>query len=551
MPIINTKVIKYNNDLQGCVLIDGKEYAFDNLVKDELVEVEFSKDKSKFQVKRICDQSSNRVKPICGIYNKCGGCSLLHINYLEQLNMKTYLVENLFFETFNKYFKVNPTLGMDNPSHYRNKNQIVFKNIKGGKSRIASGFYESKSHNIVEFDTCYVQDEISDKIVGIIKELMIKMHYNAFDEDRGTGLIRHVLIKRSEATKEVMVVIVTGSEIFPGCQNFVKALTSRCKDITTIIQNVNGRKTSAVLGDKEKIIYGKGFITDILLGKKFKISAKSFYQINSKQCAVLYSKALELANLSKTDILFDAYCGVGTIGLIASDKVSKVIGVELVKDAVSDAIQNAKMNNIKNIHFFCDDASNFMKNMAAKKEKVDVLIMDPPRKGSDERFLNATLKLAPKKIIYISCDPRTQVIDLKHLLSNGYQITAIQPVDMFPHTSHVETVVLLSHKSNNSKVNVNLNFDNEKGKKLIKKVVEDVDSRKEPEGASYPEIKEYILNKYNVKVSSLNIAQIKTKYGIIERECYNKPKSENSRQPNCTKEKEEMIVDALKHFKMI
>lgn len=443
MPIINTKVVKYNNDLQGTVIIDGKEYSFDNLVKDEQVEIEISKDKSRVSVKRICTSSPNRVKPVCGIYNKCGGCSLLHIKYQEQLNMKTYLVENLFFETFNKYYKVNPTLGMSDPSHYRNKNQIVFKNVKGGKSRIASGFYEAKSHNVVEFETCYVQDEVSDKIVGIIKELMIKMHFNAYDEDRGTGLIRHVLIKRSEVTKEVMVVIVTGSDIFPGCQNFVKALVSRCKDITTIIQNVNGRKTSAVLGDKEKILYGKGFITDILLGKKFKISAKSFYQINSAQCAVLYSKALELANLSKTDILFDAYCGVGTIGLVASDKVSKVIGVELVKDAVNDAIYNAKMNNIKNIHFFCDDASNFMKNMAVKKEKVDVVIMDPPRKGSDEKFLNAVVKLSPKKVIYISCDPRTQVVDLKHLLNNGYQIMAIQPVDMFPFTSHIENIVLL------------------------------------------------------------------------------------------------------------
>ena len=446
MPQIKTKVEKYNNDLKGVVSYNNKDYALDNLIVGEEVELEISKDQSRVSLKKVLTESPNRIKPECGIYNKCGGCSLLHIKYQEQLKMKTTFVENLFFETFNKYYKVNDCLGMKDPWHYRNKNQIVFKNVKGGKSRIASGFYEASSHNVVEFDTCAVQDELSDKIVGIIKELMIKMRYNAFDEDRGTGLIRHVLIKRSASTKEVMVVIITGSEIFPGCQNFVKALTSRCKDITTIIQNVNNRKTSAVLGDKEKVLYGKGFITDILLGKKFKISAKSFYQINSSQCEVLYTKALELANLSKNDILFDAYCGVGTIGLIASDKVNKVISVELVKDAVSDAIQNAKMNNIKNVHFFCDDASNFMKNMAAKKEKVDVLIMDPPRKGSDERFLNAAIKLSPKKIVYISCDPRTQVIDLKHLLSNGYQITAIQPVDMFPHTSHVETITLLCLK---------------------------------------------------------------------------------------------------------
>ena len=446
MPLAKTKVEKYNSDLKGIISCNNKEYAHDNLIQDEEVEIEISKDANKVVLKRILKESSNRIKPECGIYNKCGGCSLLHIKYQEQLDMKTRLVENLFFETFNKYYKVYPTLGMKNPYHYRNKNQIAFRNVKGGKSRIASGFYEANSHRLVEYETCLVQDELSDKIVGIIKELMIKMRYNAFDEDKGNGLIRHVLIKRSSSTKEVMVVIVTGSEIFPGCQNFVKALTSRCKDITTVIQNVNNRKTSAVLGDKEKILYGKGFITDILLGKKFKISSKSFYQINSQQCEVLYTKAIELANLSKNDILFDAYSGVGTIGLIASDKVAKVISVELVKDAVQDAIFNAKMNNIKNVHFFCDDASNFMKNMAVKKEKVDVLIMDPPRKGSDERFLNATIKLSPKKIIYISCDPRTQVIDLLTLLNNNYQITAIQPVDMFPHTGHIENIVCLIKK---------------------------------------------------------------------------------------------------------
>lgn len=446
MPLVKTTIEKYNSDLKGVIVYNNKEYALDNVIVGEEVEIEASKDLKRLSLKRVLKESSNRVKPQCGIYDKCGGCSLLHIKYLEQLKIKTSFVENLFFETFNKYYKVNDCLGMKEPWNYRNKNQIVFKNVKGGKSRIASGFYEASSHRVVEFETCLVQDKISDKIVGVIKELMIKMRYNAFDEDRGTGLIRHVLIKRSDSTKEVMVVIVTGAEIFPGCQNFVKALTARCKEITTVIQNVNSRKTSAVLGDKEKVLYGKGFITDILMGKKFKISAKSFYQINSSQCEVLYSKALELANLSKNDIVFDAYCGVGTIGLIASDKVSKVISVELVKDAVQDAIQNAKMNNIKNVHFFCDDASNFMKNMAVKKEKVDVLIMDPPRKGSDERFLNAAVKLAPKKIIYISCDPRTQVIDLKHLLNNGYQITAIQPVDMFPHTGHIENIVCLIKK---------------------------------------------------------------------------------------------------------
>lgn len=443
---LTTKVTKYDAQFKGIVEVKNKEFSLDNVIKDETIEVDLSKDLTKINIKQIISKSDKRINPPCKIYDKCGGCSLLHIKYNEQLKIKKELIENLFFDTFNKYYKVNDCLGMKNPSHYRNKNQIVFKNVKGGKCRLASGFYQEKTHNVISFDTCHIQDEISDQIVGSIKELMLKMHYNAYDEDRRTGLIRHVMIKRSESTKEIMVVIVTGSEVFPGSNNFVKALVARHKDITTIIQNVNNRKTSAVLGEKEKVLYGKGFIHDLLLGKKFKISAKSFYQVNSSQCAVLYSKALELANLSKNDTLLDAYCGVGTIGIIASDKVNKVIGVEIVKDAVNDAILNAKVNNVKNIHFYCDDASVFMKNLAAKKEKIDVVVMDPPRKGSDERFLNAVIKLNPKKVIYISCDPRTQVIDLKHLLNNGYLIKEVQPVDMFPHTSAIENITLLCKK---------------------------------------------------------------------------------------------------------
>lgn len=446
MPIITTKVLNYNENLKGIVKINNKEIALDGVIKDEVIELDASKDLNYITLKKIIEPSKKRVTPPCPIYNKCGGCTLLHMDYKEQLKIKTELVENLFFNEFKRFYKVNDTLGMVNPSHYRNKNQIVFQNVKGGKCRLASGFYQENSHKIVDFTTCYIQDETSDKIVQTIKELMLKMHYNAYDEDHKNGLIRHVLIKRSDTTKEIMVVIVTSSEVFPGCQNFVKALVARHKDITTIIQNVNSRSTSAVLGDKEKILFGKGYINDILLDKKFKISSKSFYQVNSKQCAVLYTKALEMASLSKNDTLLDAYCGVGTIGLIASSKVGKVIGVELEASAVDDAILNAKVNNVKNIHFFKADASIFLKNLTNKKEKIDVIVMDPPRKGSDLKFLNSVLKLKPKKIIYISCDPRTQVVDLKTLTTDGYTIEQIQPVDMFPHTQHVENIVLLERK---------------------------------------------------------------------------------------------------------
>ena len=268
---------------------------------------------------------------------------------------------------------------------------------------------------------------------------------NAYDEDKKRGLVRHVMVKRSFKTKETMVIIVTASDNFPGRSNFVKALTARCKNITTIVQNVNSRSTSAVLGNQEFVLYGKGYIIDELCGKKFKISSKSFYQINPYQTEVLYNTALVQAGLKKTDVILDAYSGVGTIGLIASSMVKKVLSVEIEKSATADAMFNAKINNIKNVSFFNDDASNFIVNLANRKEHMDAIIMDPPRSGSDEKFIKSVLKLLPEKVIYISCNPKTQVVDLK-MLTEKYDIKFIQPVDMFPHTAHVENIVCLERK---------------------------------------------------------------------------------------------------------
>lgn len=440
------KIEQLDENFKGLVRIANKEYHIPYVIKDEEVLLEVSKDQSNCVLKKVLKPSTYRVNQLCPIFEKCGGCNLQHIDYEYQLKMKTSFVEELFFNTLNHYYEVNDTLGMKDPTHYRNKNQVVFRNMPNVKNRLISGFYEEGSHKVVDFDTCLIQDEVSDSIVKTIKELMLKMHYQAYDDTRRTGLIRHVLIKRSKSTKEIMVVIVTGQEVFPGSSNFVKALVARYKDIKTIIQNVNNKFTSSVLGDKEKVLYGKGYITDVFLGKKFNISSKSFYQINSSQCEVLYKEALKHAMVTKKDVLLDAYSGVGTIGIIASDYVNKVISVELVKDAVKDAINNAKMNNIKNIHFFQADASEFMKNLASKKERVDVVIMDPPRKGSDVKFMNSVIKLSPRVVIYISCDPRTQVNDCSYFINNGYNITSIQPVDMFPYTMHIENIVCLQKK---------------------------------------------------------------------------------------------------------
>ena len=432
-------VIDYNTELSGLVNIDGKILPINNTIKGETIEVSLN-NKKNLKLEKVLEPSNYRITPPCNIYNKCGGCKLLHIKYEHQLKLKTNLVKNLF-----KEFKVavSDTIGMKEPCHYRNKNQIVFG--YDDKRRIVSGFYEEFTHKIVNFETCYVQDEISDSIVNTIKELFSKMHIMPYDENKRRGLIRHVMIKRSKALNETMVIIVTSQDVFPGRQNFVKALLAKHKDITTVIQNINTRQTTQVLGDKEIVLYGKGYINDILCKCKFKISSKSFYQINPIQTKVLYEKAIELANLQKDEIVLDAYSGVGTIGIVLASSVSKVISVELEKSSHIDAINNAQINNIKNIHFYNDDATRFIINLANKKEHIDVVIMDPPRKGSDEGFLKAVLKLKPKKIIYISCNPQTQVIDLKYLI-NDYKITYVQPVDMFPQTHHVETVVCLERK---------------------------------------------------------------------------------------------------------
>lgn len=437
---MKVQIERLNDNFAGEFHYNSKTYSIPNALEGEVVEVNFVKDYPKLV--KIITPSTERINPPCPIYDKCGGCKLLHTNYKNQLFLKTQMVKNLF-KNAGYNVKVNDIIGMNDPKEYRNKNQVVFG--YDDKRKVVSGFYEEYSHRIVNFTKCYVQDPVADKITEAIKDLMFKMHISPYDEDKQRGLIRHVLIKRSKVLNETMVVLVTKEENFPGRQNFLKALLAVDKSIKTVIQNVNTKKTTQVLGDKDIILFGKGYINDILCGMKFIISPKSFYQINPIQTKVLYETAINNAKLSKEDVLMDAYSGVGTIGLIASSHVKKVISVELEKSAVNDAIANAKANDIKNIHFYCDDATKFINNLVQKKEHIDVVVMDPPRKGSDEAFLKAVLKLQPKKIIYISCDPHTQVVDLKKLI-NDYKIDFVQPVDMFPNTMHVETVVCLEKR---------------------------------------------------------------------------------------------------------
>ena len=327
---------------------------------------------------------------------------------------------------------------MENPYNYRNKVQAAFGMDR--KGNIISGVYQSSSHRIVSVDSCMIEDKKADEIIVTIRKLLKSFKISPYNEDNGYGTLRHILVKRGFKSGEIMVVLVTSNPIFPSRNNFVKALLKEHPDITTIIQNINPYQTSLVLGETEKVLYGPGKITDELCGCNFRISAKSFYQINPVQTEILYGKAIEFANLTGNETVIDAYCGIGTIGLIAAKKAKNVIGVELNRDAVKDAIANAKLNNSKNIRFFTADASDFMVDMAQSGEKADVVFMDPPRAGSDERFICALDTLKPKKIVYISCNPETLARDLKSITQKGYKAITAQPVDMFPHTHHIEVV---------------------------------------------------------------------------------------------------------------
>lgn len=341
-----------------------------------------------------------------------------------------------------KFGKVNPIIGMKEPFYYRNKVHAVFDRDRRGN--IISGTYEANSHRVVPIEECLIEDKKCQEIIRTIRGMLKSFKIKTYDEDTGYGLLRHVLVRRGAKSGEIMVVLVLGSPIFPSKNNFVKALRKEHPEITTILLNVNSKKTSMVLGEKESVIYGKGFIRDELCGCTFRISAKSFYQVNPVQTEVLYNKAIEFAALTGKERVIDAYCGIGTIGMIAAKHAKEVIGVELNKDAVRDAKLNAKENNVKNIVFRQGDAGEFMTAMAAAGEKADVVLMDPPRAGSDEAFLSAVVKLAPEKVVYVSCNPETLARDLKYLTRKGYEVRKIQPVDMFGFTVHVECVVLMS-----------------------------------------------------------------------------------------------------------
>ncbi|MCM1308723.1 MAG: 23S rRNA (uracil(1939)-C(5))-methyltransferase RlmD [Butyrivibrio sp.] len=397
-------------------------------------------------IKKYSAQGNAAAESKCRHSALCGGCAYMDTEYGEQLARKQSEVERLI----RPFGKVLPIVGAENPYHYRNKVHAV---ISGGRrGEIYAGTYEAGTHRVVDVESCLIDNAEADSIIRTVVSLMKSFKYTPYNEDTGRGFLRHILVRTAHATGQIMVVLVTADKLFPSKNNFVRALLAAHPSITTIVANLNSRRTSMVLGDYEQVLYGKGFIEDELCGCRFKLSPKSFYQVNSAQTQRLYSLAIEYAGLNGSESVIDAYSGIGTVGIIASRHAKSVTGIELNADAVRDSQINSRLNNCKNVKYLQGDAGEFMLRAASEGRGCDVVFTDPPRSGSSREFLEALSSLAPERVVYISCNPETLAADLKYLTQRGYKMDKCRPVDMFPWTGSIECVVLLRRRTEGRRI---------------------------------------------------------------------------------------------------
>lgn len=423
-----------------------------------------------------------------------------------------------------------------NDTHYRNKVIVGFAKDKG---KVYSGLYAPHSHRVVKTENCIMQPKLVNEIINKITELVGSMKLELYNERTGTGLLRHVLIRWGHKTDEVMVVFVTSQKMFPSRKNMVRVLTSEFPQIKTMVQNINPRKTSVVLQDEAIVLYGDGMIHDELCGLDIAFSHNSFYQIHSEQCEVLYGLAKKMLDLKETDTVLDTYCGVGTIGLTMTDSCKKVMGVEVNPDAIENAKYNAKQNKIKNIEFVAMDSTEFMRQARKYHNHYDAIILDPPRAGTTKDFIECATALNPRKILYISCDPRTQVRDLNQFRKQGYVTNKLELVDLFPYTDHIETVCLLTReKSVKSYAYVDITPSELAMGGKVKK-------------PTYKQIQAYVLETHGLKVSPLYIANVKDEFGLEKQFSYEEAGMSAKKRPNCPPEKRAAIIDALIHFGML
>ena len=568
--IVTVKIEDIGTEGEGIGKLEGFTLFVKDAVMGDVVEARLVKVKKNYayaRLEKVLTSSPLRVKPVCPYHKQCGGCQIQAMSYEAQLQFKENKVKNnlvriggfdqLFIESV-----MEPVVGMEQPWHYRNKAQFPVGTDKDG--RIITGFYAGRTHSIIANTDCALGVEENEPILQKVLAYMQNEKVSAYDETTGQGLVRHILIRKGFTSGEIMVCLVINGKSLPKEDRLVSTLRE-IPGMTSIWLNYNTKNTNVIMGTEGRVLWGQNTITDVIhrrsieeinsgkdclrydskenapQGITFAISPLSFYQVNPIQTEKLYSLALEYAGLTGEETVWDLYCGIGTISLFMAQCAKEVHGVEIVPQAIEDARKNAECNHIENATFYVGKAEEVLPRLYEEEHIfADVICVDPPRKGCDEACLNTIIKMAPKRIVYVSCDSATLARDLKYLCENGYEIRKVRAVDQFGQTVHTETVCLLS-KLHEAKHHVNVRLD-----------MDELDLTSAESKATYEEIKAYVAEHNDgMKVSNLYIAQVKAKYGIIERENYNKPKSDDSRQPKCPKEKEEAIVEALKAFKMI
>ena len=483
------------------------------------------------KVLEVLEPSSERMESDCPYFPRCGGCTYRHIRYEEELRLKKQRVQDNLSRIGGSDVTVEEILGAQDTLRYRNKAQYPVS--KDG----AVGFYRARTHEVIECEHCLLVRPEADAAAEALREYMQSCHVAGYDEKTGRGLIRHLYVRSNAAGESLICVLVNGDKL-PKEDRLVALLRDACPKCTGIVLGTNTKKGNVILGDRYRTLWGSDRLEDTLCGKTFKLSVPSFYQVNRAQAERLYAKTIEFADLTGQETVLDLYCGAGTITLALSDHAKKVLGAEIVPEAIDDARENAARNGVKNAEFFCGDASDVAKKLARENLRPDVITVDPPRKGLAADVVESIAEMQPGRVVYVSCDSATMARDVKRLADLGYTARRACAVDMFPRADHVETVCLLSKLQSKEHIEIEVKMD-------------ELDLTAAEKKATYEEIKTYVLEHTGLKVSSLYIAQVKQKCGIIERENYNKPKSENAKQLQCPPEKEKVIKEALHHFGMI
>lgn len=561
--IVTVEIEDMGIDGGGIGKVEGFTFFVKDAVIGDRVQVKVMKVKKGYAYARlmeIIEPSPDRREPKCMYHRQCGGCQIQALDYKAQLVFKENKVKNNLHRIggFSRELieqVMEPVVGMEEPFHYRNKAQFPIGMDKDGEP--VAGFYAGRTHSIIPNTDCALGVKENKAILEILLDYMKEYKIAPYNEETGKGLIRHVLIRKGFTTGEIMVCIIVNGEKLPWKRELVEAL-KRIDGMTSISININQENTNVIMGKECHTIWGKDTIRDVIhmrsiesidagqdvltsedSGITFAISPLSFYQVNPVQTEKLYSLALDYAGLTGTETVWDLYCGIGTISLFMAKKARKVYGIEVVEQAIMDARENARQNHIDNAQFYVGKAEEVLPRLYEEEGiRADVICVDPPRKGCDMACLETIVKMAPQRIVYVSCDSATLARDLKYLCANGYGLRRVRAADLFAQTVHVETVCLLSKLNVEHHIEVEVNLD-------------EMDLTAEESRATYEEIKDYVLKQSGLKVSNLYIAQVKQKCGIIERGNYNLPKSENSRQPKCPIEKEGAIIEALRYFKMI